>query len=199
MRYKPRDEVRSPRWILAVIVLSTLILMGFASGCGNPSFVRYAMSDAQGSLVQARTGVEECRRDLATDRARESEIQWKAYLADQADTVAKAVAEKPTPEALKAALAQLAATFQSRLDIIEANREKTDTRFVRVEQHLDYMALIFARLDALARAEESVQAQLAEYQLLAEQIARQKFGLPAALPAVGEPVLAAPISSEVTP
>jgi hypothetical protein len=37
-----------------------------------------------------------------------------------------------------------------------------------------------ARLDAQARKEESIQAQLQHYRDLAEQIARQRFGLPPA-------------------
>jgi len=183
---------------LAFVVILTLLLMGVL-GCGNPSFTRYAMSDAQGSLVQARTALDECRRDLSADRQREADLQWKAYQADVADTVARALVEKPTPEALKAALSKLADTYQQRMTIIEANREKVDLRFARAEQHLDYMGLIFARVDALARSEESVQQQLAEYQMLAEQIARQKFGLPPAAGSVlAAPVVATPVN-EVTP
>ncbi len=190
--------------LVLVPVLGAAIL---AAGCGDPSFTRYALSEAQGSMVQARAALDECRRDLAADRDREAELQWQAYVADQADTFAKAVAEQRTPAELKAALETLATKYRTeRLAVIERNRERTDTRFRRAEGHLDYMAMIFARIDALARAEESVQAQLAEYKLLAEQVAREKFGLPppAALGAASvlgsetpAPALAQPLAEAV--
>ena len=180
----------------------SVVLAALVAGCGDAGFVRYSAAEAQVSMLQARLTLDECRRDLAVDRDREAELQWQAYIGDQADTVAKAKVENRTPEELKAGLASLATTFRTkRLALIEQNRQRTDTRFVRAEKHLNYMATIFARLDAQARREESIQAQLAEYRQQAEQIAREKFGLPPlaspaspdAPPAAG--VLATPTSA----
>ncbi len=185
------------RLLLVMVVLATLLLMGLtATGCGTPSFTRYALSEAQGEMLQARTALDECRRDLAIDRDREALLQWQAYVADQADTVAKATAENRTPAELKKGLDALAEKFKTQhLAPIERNRERTDTRFRRAEQHLAYMSLIFARLDALARSEESVQQQLAEYKLMAEQVARDKFGLPPPAAASAEAALAQPLAT----
>lgn len=185
-----------PTTVLWPLILLPLLLAG---GCGDPSFTRYAVAEAGTSLIQARMAMDECRRDLAVDRQRETELQWKAYVADQADTFAKAVKENPSPEGLKSALAALAARFRDeRLAAIERNRERTDTRFIRAEQHFAFVAQILARLDSLARKEESVQIQLQRYQDMAEQVARQRFGLPPA-PGLSETLAPAVIASPIAP
>lgn len=185
-----------PALILWPLVLLPLFLAG---GCGDPAFTRYAVAEAGTSLQQAKVAMDECRRDLAVDRQREAELQWKAYVADQADTFAKAVKENPSPEGLKGALAALAARFRDeRLAAIERNRERTDNRFRLAEEHFAFAAQILARLDALARKEESVQAQLEHYRALAEQVARQRFGLPPA-PGLSETLAPAVLASPIAP
>ena len=150
-------------------------------GCGSPGFIRYAVAEAAASMGEARIAMDECRADLAAARDREVDMQWKAYIADQADTFAKAAKEKPTPEALKTALISLAEKFRTeRLVLVEQNRQRQDERLRRAEQHFAFVGQILAKLDGLARREESVQAQLQHYQDLAEQTARQRFGLPPA-------------------
>jgi hypothetical protein len=173
-----------PAWIALPI-----LAIGLATcGCGDPAFTRYSVAEAGNSLNQAIIGMEECRTALARDRDREADLQWKAYVADQGDTFALAVAQARTPAEVKAALDALALKFRGeRLAAIETARTRTDERFVRVQRHFNYVAQILAKLDSLARKEESVQAQLAQYEAMAENFARQKFGLPPAPGTTGEP------------
>jgi hypothetical protein len=178
-------------------ILLVLLLPLFA-GCSIPTFTRYAVAEAAASLGETRAALDESRRDLQVDRDREADLQWNAYLTDQADTLGKAIRENSTAPALKDALKILATKFRvERLAAIEKNHLRTDERFRRAEQHMDFIAHILARLDTLARREESIQEQLAEYGRMAEQVARQKFGLPP--PTSGETPAAGIVALPIVP
>jgi len=67
-----------PSGLLVVLAVGLGLATG---GCGDPAFTPYAVAEAGKSLIQARVAVGECRRDLAVDRDRQAELQWKAYVA----------------------------------------------------------------------------------------------------------------------
>jgi len=154
-----------------LLVFCVLNLL-FAGGCqtATTTFRIDAATEVGEAILQIDLGVDEARAGLEA-RLAEDEIRLRAALSESL--------KMGTPADVDTKLAKYFAAKA----VIDTDRARASERFRRMAAQSAYARQILARMIGIEQKAQGTQAQLDQFAEMAETLARQKLGLPAAAPA----------------
>lgn len=165
------DKTPKPPAVVLLFFLPLLALGGCAAGA---QFRMDALAEVGSAITELQRGVDEAQVGLLT-RLDQEEGQKKDALVLTIGYVLKA--PDLTPEQREAQTTARLGQFWAQWAIVQQDRANGLERFKRMAAQAAHGRLLLARLYGLETQNLSVQAQLEQYRVLAEDFARQKVGL----------------------